>query len=81
MRFSRTRLSDVFHRKVCTFVQPFPFFDPDVPEGHAVNTGTPLVGTNKAIGMTEDVSPIHLVIQSIKTKGRVLLGLAVKLPL
>jgi len=59
----------------------FPLFDPDVPEGDTVNAGAPSIGTDKAIGMTEDVSSTHLVIQSIKAEGRVLLGLTVKLPL
>jgi hypothetical protein len=43
----------------------FPLFDPDVPEGDTVDAGTPSIGTDKAIGMTEDVSSTHLVIQSI----------------
>jgi hypothetical protein len=60
---------------------PFPFFFPDVLEGHAINTGTPFVGTDKAIGVTKDVSPTHFVIQGIEAEGRVLLGLTVKLPL
>ena len=54
---------------------------PDVPEGDTVNAGAPSIGTDKAIGMTEVVSSTHLVIQSIKAEGRVLLGLTVKLPL
>jgi hypothetical protein len=58
-----------------------PLFGLDVPKAHAVDTGAPLVGTNKIIGMTEDVRPIDLVIQGMEATGRLLLGLAVQLPL
>jgi len=58
-----------------------PLFDPDVPEGDTVNAGAPSIGTDKAVGMGEDVRPTYLVIQGIKAEGRVLLGLTVKLPL
>ena len=39
------------------------------------------LGTDKVVGMTEDVRPVHLVIQGMETAGQFLLGLAVELPL
>jgi hypothetical protein len=50
-------------------------------ERDAVNAGASLVGPNQAIGVTEDVGPIHLVIERVEAIGRFLLGLAVQLPL
>ena len=47
----------------------------------AVYTGAAFVGPNKAIGIIEDICPIHLVIKSIEAKGWFLLGLEVQLPL
>ncbi len=58
---------------------PFSFLD--VLEGDAVDSGAPSVGADKIIGMTEDVRPMDLVIQGVKTAGRLLLGLEVELPL
>ena len=59
----------------------YPFGFLDGLEGDAVNPGAPFVGTDKVIGMTEDVGPIYLVIQGVEAAGRFLLGLAVELPL
>lgn len=50
-------------------------------EGDAVNTGVSFVGTDKGIGMTEDVRPTDLVVQGMEAAGRFLLGLAIELPL
>jgi site-specific DNA recombinase len=46
-------------------------------KGNTVNTGAAFVGPHQAIGVTEDVSPIHLVIECVEAKGRLLLGLTV----
>lgn len=58
-----------------------PFHFLDGLEGDAVDSGAPFVGTDKAIGMTEDVRPANLVVQGMEAAGRLMLGLAVKLPL
>ena len=58
-----------------------PFSCLDVLEGLPVNSGRPLVGSNKRIGMTQNVSPTELVVQGVEAKARLLLGLGVKLPL
>ena len=39
------------------------------------------IGTNKIVGVTQNVSSINLVIECIESKGRFLLGLVIKLPL
>jgi hypothetical protein len=59
----------------------YPFLYLDVLEGDAIYSGAAIVGTNKIIGMTEDVFPIYLVIQGMESACRFLLGLAVELPL
>jgi hypothetical protein len=59
----------------------YPFVLLDGFERYAVYSGAPFVGADKAIGMTEDVGPINLVIQGVEAAGRFLLGLAVELPL
>lgn len=53
----------------------------DVLKGHAIHARRAPIGTNKAIGMTENVRPTDLVVQGIETKRRLLLGLGVELPL
>ena len=62
-------------------ISGFPFFGFDGGKGNAVYPGTAFVGAYKIIGVTEDVFPIDLVIQSVKTEGWFLLGLALELPL
>jgi hypothetical protein len=39
-----------------------PFFGLNVLEGYTVYAGTPFVGSDKSIGMAEDVCPVNLVI-------------------
>jgi hypothetical protein len=58
-----------------------PSFFLDGLESYAVYAGAPFVGPDKTIGMTEDVSPINLVIQGMEAADWFLLGLAVELPL
>ena len=50
-------------------------------EGDAVDAGAPFVGSDKIVGVTEDVGPVYLVVQGVEAVGRFLLGLAVELPL
>jgi hypothetical protein len=40
-----------------------------------------LVGANQAIGVSEEVRPLHLIAERVETKGRFVLGLAVQRPL
>ena len=58
-----------------------PFVFLDGREGDAVDAGAPFFGADKGIGVTEDVSPIDLVVQGVEAAGRYLLGLAIELPL
>ena len=58
-----------------------PFLPLDGLEGNAIDPGAPFVGADKIIGMTEDVRPVNLVVQGVEAAGRLLLGLAVELPL
>jgi hypothetical protein len=58
-----------------------PFSCLDVLEGLPVNSGRTFVGADPRIGMTQNVNPTALVVQSIEAKARLLLGLGVKLPL
>jgi len=58
-----------------------PFFFFDGLEGDAVNPGAPLVGADKVVGMTVDVHPINLIVQSMEATGWCMLGLTVQLPL
>ena len=53
----------------------------DVPEGDTINPGAALIGTDKVVGVTENVRPIDLIIQGMEAAGRFLFGLAVELPL
>jgi len=53
----------------------------DFHKGDAGAAGAAFVGTDKLVGMTEDVRPINLVVQGVEATGRFLLGLAVELPL
>jgi hypothetical protein len=58
-----------------------PFSVLDGLEGYAVYAGAPFIGTDKVIGVAEDVRPVNLVVQGVEAAGRFLLGLAVELPL
>jgi hypothetical protein len=44
---------------------------------NTIDSRCPLICPHKAIGVTQDVSPIHLVIEKVKPKSLLLLGLLV----
>src|SRR5262249_60619447 len=50
----------------------------DVLERHAVHPRRPAVLLAERIGVSQNVCPIHLVVQQVEAIGRVLLGLGVQ---
>src|SRR5690606_10426506 len=51
----------------------------DVIEAYTINAGTPTVGPYQSPGQAQDIAPIDAVIQGVKPKLRLLLGLLVQL--